>query len=673
MPPKTKKQKLIQKAPEELIDLIKNAASAAFPEKPEVAQNIKVVVSNFGAIDFQFIIKPIAIRLNLDCIVVLNKIIDNLQENQLIQKIEISDNETYVNIFTKVSRQRPCRSCQNHVKLGRQPMRFKHQNLFEQLTEELSMRFSRLSIGSQQRRDVTLAEKICENFQILLGGNEFINDIKKAVESIAKRDYPELDLDKIPPIIVPEVFLANHPEAVDYKVHIQELKKQKDFFDIRRAGDLKNEMRTRSLTGEELELVEKLKKVRNLEHIVGEYAEKQIYHFLKDCIKDDEVVVINNFKIMTLKDLDEVAKDCEKDYVILNLSKRSIMSLEVKANCNDWSFRSAKKQIEQCKELIENWCGGELTEENGWSFYPVIYFQHKSEDFSFCDNCSKFIIHGEEFKQKFENIINEMPVPPPGTETKAREEFKIVVKALLFLASYEPIITPAKITDEVVKMLKKAGTLENIIYWNKILCLTPNQLSLLNDTNLKKVILLSPPSCGKTMILKGKAKQFASKGQPVLFILPFYEGLKSLLFFQLLKEFEEYSDFIKLENVQADHEFCFNEKDLIEMMEKYENHHIIMDEVAIGHFFKKNIALIQKIAYQCQSVSFWLSLTYIKSDTAQERIMQDLENFHFIKDELNIPLRNTALITQEAYNLNGGNSYYKKKELRQGKKGEIYA
>ena len=661
MAPKKKKQKIDDKVPEELKALIKNAASAAFPEKPEVAQNIKVVVSKIDNIDFQFIIRPIATGLQLECSDVLNKIKENLQENQLIHKIEMSENGSFVNIFTKIPRQRPCRSCQNNVKLGRQTMTFKQQNLFDQLTEELSMRFSRLQIGSQQRRDVTLAEKICENFQILLGGNEFINDIKKAVESIAKRDYPELDLDKIPPIIVPEVFLANHPETVDYKVHIKELKKQKDFFDIRRAGELKNEMKIRSLTEEEFELVEKLKKVRNLEHIVGEYAEKQIYHFLKDCIKDDEVVVINNFKIMTLKDLDEVAKDCEKDYVILNLSKRSIMSLEVKANCNDWSFRSAKKQIEQCKELIENWCGGELTEENGWSFYPVIYFQQKSEDFSFCDNCSKFIIHGEEFKQKFENIMNEMPDPPSGTDAKAREEFKIVVKVLLFLASYEPIITPAKITDEVVKMLKKAGTLENIIYWNKILCLTPNQLSLLNDTNLKKVILLSPPSCGKTMILKGKAKQFASKGQPVLFILPFYEGLKSLLFFQLLKEFEEYSDFIKLENVQADHEFCFNEKDLIEMMEKYENHHIIMDEVAIGHFFKKNIALIQKIAYQCQSVSFWLSLTYIKSDTAQERIIQDLENFHFIKDELNIPLRNTALITQEAYNLNGGNSYYKKK------------
>ena len=181
-----KKKKEIVKVPEGLEDLIKNAASAAFPEKPEVAQKISVCVSKIDTIDYQFIIRPIATRLQLDCSVVLNKIKENLQDNPLIHKIEISVNGSFVNIFTKIPRQRPCRSCQNNVKLGRQTMTFKQQNLFEQLTDELSLRFSRLQIGSQQRRDVTLAEKICENFQILLGGDEFINDIKKAVESVAK-------------------------------------------------------------------------------------------------------------------------------------------------------------------------------------------------------------------------------------------------------------------------------------------------------------------------------------------------------------------------------------------------------------------------------------------------------------------------------------------------------
>ena len=75
-----KKKKEIVKVPEGLEDLIKNAASAAFPEKPEVAQNIKVVVSKIGTIDFQFIIRPIAASLQLDCSADLNKIKENIQE-----------------------------------------------------------------------------------------------------------------------------------------------------------------------------------------------------------------------------------------------------------------------------------------------------------------------------------------------------------------------------------------------------------------------------------------------------------------------------------------------------------------------------------------------------------------------------------------------------------------
>ena len=62
-----KKKKEIVKVPEGLEDLIKNAASAAFPEKPEVAQKISVCVSKIDTIDCQFIIRPIATRLQLDC------------------------------------------------------------------------------------------------------------------------------------------------------------------------------------------------------------------------------------------------------------------------------------------------------------------------------------------------------------------------------------------------------------------------------------------------------------------------------------------------------------------------------------------------------------------------------------------------------------------------------
>merc|ERR1711884_6071 len=112
-------------------------------------------------------------------------------------------------------------------------------------------------------------------------------------------------------------------------------------------------------------------------------------------------------------------------------------------------------------DVINQWCGADLTEENGWSFYSVIYFQNKSKEFSFCNECTKYIIFGEEFKEKFEQITKGMPAPPLRTDEKAREEFKSVVKHLLFLASYEPVITPSKITDEVEKMVDRAGQVDN--------------------------------------------------------------------------------------------------------------------------------------------------------------------------------------------------------------------
>ena len=165
---------------------------------------------------------------------------------------------------------------------------------------------------------------------------------------------------------------------------------------------------------------------------------------------------------MTLRDLDELASDFEKDFVILNLTKRFIMSLEVKSNCNEVSLKSARSQIDGCKALIDKWCGSELTEENGWSFYSAIYFQQKTEEFSFCEHCTKYLFFGEEFKEKFTQITKTIQTPHSCTDEKARQEFIRIVKALLFMASYEPIVTPVKITDEVVIMVEKAGDLDNI-------------------------------------------------------------------------------------------------------------------------------------------------------------------------------------------------------------------
>ena len=49
------------KAPDDLQELIKNVISTAFPQIPnDVARSIKVCVSNFGTVDYQFYIRSIS-------------------------------------------------------------------------------------------------------------------------------------------------------------------------------------------------------------------------------------------------------------------------------------------------------------------------------------------------------------------------------------------------------------------------------------------------------------------------------------------------------------------------------------------------------------------------------------------------------------------------------------
>ena len=359
---------------------------------------------------------------------------------------------------------------------------------------------------------------------------------------------------------------------------------------------------------------------------------------------------------MTLKDLDDIAEDFEKDFVILDLQRRFIMSLEVKASCNEDSLRSAKHQTNACKELISQWVEGILTEENGWSFYSAVYFQcHKPETYSFCNNCSKYLIFGEEFLEKFSVVMSEMPDPPFGTEESAREQFKAAAKLLLFLATYEPVVTPARVTDELVQIIDKAGNLENIAFWNQFFCWTPNQLSLIRTETVEKLLLLSQPSSGKTFILKSKARKLALSGQKVLFLLPCYKNIQSLLFFQLQQEFQEFNDSIIVDNVKANGSLCFFEDDLMKKLDKYRDHHIIMDEV--GVYDKRDMGVIKKAAKRCASKTFWLTVTYIYNQRYEEELRVELNDFYVFKDELNIPLRNTASIALTAYNIKKGESF----------------
>ena len=99
---------------------------------------------------------------------------------------------------------------------------------------------------------------------------------------------------------------------------------------------------------------------------------------------------------MQLKDQDEIEYE-EKDFLIINLTKRYVMSLEVKSSLSKNSLKSAKKQVNRAKRLIDEWLGATFTKENGWMFLGVICFDEKDPKYGskFCGTCDKYIILGK--------------------------------------------------------------------------------------------------------------------------------------------------------------------------------------------------------------------------------------------------------------------------------------
>ena len=89
-----------------------------------------------------------------------------------------------------------------------------------------------------------MAQKIHENFNFLLGGDCELKDILEAVEKVGDRDYPGLKLQKIPPIFVPNMFLAKYSQVLDYEIRIQKLETLKKSIDIKKARKLKKEFRS---------------------------------------------------------------------------------------------------------------------------------------------------------------------------------------------------------------------------------------------------------------------------------------------------------------------------------------------------------------------------------------------------------------------------------------------
>ena len=122
------KKKTIKKppkqVPEDLKAFIENTVKAAFPESQNI-NNLIIITGGFlQEVDYQFNLKGITSKLNIEPNEVLEKIKANLQENTLLKELKLSSNSSFINIYTSISRQKPCNSCTLHLKLGRQSIAF---------------------------------------------------------------------------------------------------------------------------------------------------------------------------------------------------------------------------------------------------------------------------------------------------------------------------------------------------------------------------------------------------------------------------------------------------------------------------------------------------------------------------------------------------------------------
>ena len=102
---------------------------------------------------------------------------------------------------------------------------------------------------AKKRKDTTMSEKIIDNFRVHLGADTYVQDIEEAIKKVANRDYSCLDLDKIPPIFVPCLFLpTNCPEVIDYEKFISEMEELKKNTDIETAKALKEKQKDTNFT-----------------------------------------------------------------------------------------------------------------------------------------------------------------------------------------------------------------------------------------------------------------------------------------------------------------------------------------------------------------------------------------------------------------------------------------
>ena len=124
----------------------------------------------------------------------------------------------------------------------------------------------------------------------------------------------------------------------------------------------------------------------------GELPEKELYNSLQAYFKsrNESVAVFHGIDILKMNL--ERFKVNEKDFVILNATRKCILVIEVKQTLGAGeSIQKSIKQLTEAKEDLEAWFGTEGLED--WTYVPMIYTEKIEPDID-CDRCNQHVIEG---------------------------------------------------------------------------------------------------------------------------------------------------------------------------------------------------------------------------------------------------------------------------------------
>ena len=128
-----------------------------------------------------------------------------------------------------------------------------------------------------------------------------------------------------------------------------------------------------------------------------------------------------------------------------------------------------------------------------------------------CSDCIEFISTCEDLPEKLKSMDEKMPLAPK--KEKYPEDLKDIFKNLLYLTPKIALPVSGNSVTAVQKAVQEAGSYENLKLWA-----FPNPQLRKIKFDEKKLILLGPWGCRKTLFLTAEAVKEAEKGYKVFYL-----------------------------------------------------------------------------------------------------------------------------------------------------------